>query len=58
MPELSLSHETVQEAPKVVLVRIGGDVDIGNARQRSGLRQPFPQARRDRGNPCTPILFE
>jgi anti-anti-sigma factor len=36
MPDLSLSHERVQESPRVVLVRIGGDVDIGNARQLEG----------------------
>jgi stage II sporulation protein AA (anti-sigma F factor antagonist) len=36
MPELSLSHETVQESPRVVVVRIGGDVDISNARQLEG----------------------
>ena len=36
MPDLNLSHETVQESPRVVAVRVGGDVDSGNARQLEG----------------------
>ena len=36
MPELILSHETVNDSPRIVVIRIGGEVDMGNARDVEG----------------------
>ena len=36
MPELHLNHETVQESPPIVVIRIKGEVDMGNAREVEG----------------------
>jgi len=36
MPELIFSHEKVNDSPRIVIVRIDGEVDMGNAREVEG----------------------
>ena len=33
LPELNFSHETVRDSPRIAVIQIRGEVDMGNARQ-------------------------
>ncbi|MBV8073516.1 MAG: STAS domain-containing protein [Acidobacteriaceae bacterium] len=36
MPELILSHEKISDSPRIVIIHIDGEVDMGNARDVEG----------------------